>query len=168
MHTFQPYPMDLLDMNPFTKIGKEWALVSAGNKNKCNTMTVSWGGVGVLWGKNVVYIFIRDSRYTKEFLDNGEFFSLSFLGEQYREALSYCGKESGRNGDKFAGSGLTAAFRHDIPFPDEANLVFLCRKMAAVPITEDTFVDDEIMSKWYGDHDMHTMYVGEIVEAVAR
>ena len=101
-------------------------------------------------------------------MDNGEFFSLSFLGEQYREALSYCGKESGRNGDKFAGSGLTAAFRHDIPFPDEANLVFLCRKMAAVPITEDTFVDDEIMSKWYGDHDMHTMYVGEIVEAVAR
>ena len=138
MHTFQSYPMDLLEMNPFTKIGKEWALVSAGNKNKCNTMTVSWG------------------------------FSLSFLGEQYREALSYCGKESGRNGDKFAGSGLTAAFRHDIPFPDEANLVFLCRKMAAVPITEDTFVDDEIMSKWYGDHDMHTMYVGEIVESVAR
>ena len=168
MHTFQPYPMDLLEMNPFTKIGKEWALVSAGNKSKYNTMTVSWGGVGVLWGKNVVYIFIRDSRYTKEFIDNGEFFSLSFLGEQYREALSYCGSESGRNGDKFAGSGLNAAFRHDIPYPDEANLVFLCRKMAAVPITKDTFVDDEIMSKWYGDHDMHTMYVGEIIEAIAR
>lgn len=168
MHSFQPYPMDLLEMNPFTKIGKEWALVSAGNKNKYNTMTVSWGGVGVLWGKNVVYIFIRDSRYTKEFLDSGEFFSLSFLGEQYREALSYCGKESGRNGDKFAGSGLNAAFRHDIPYPDEANLVFLCRKMAAVPITEDTFIDHEIMSKWYGDHDMHTMYVGEIVEAIAH
>lgn len=168
MHTFQPYPMDLLEMNPFTKIGKEWALVSAGNKSKYNTMTVSWGGVGVLWGKNVVYIFIRDSRYTKEFIDNGEFFSLSFLGEQYREALSYCGRESGRNGDKFAGSGLNAAFRHDIPYPDEANLVFLCRKMAAVPITKGTFVDDEIMSKWYGDHDMHTMYVGEIIEAIAR
>ena len=168
MHTFQPYPMDLLEMNPFTKIGKEWALVSAGNKSKYNTMTVSWGGVGGLWGKNVVYIFIRDSRYTKEFIDNGEFFSLSFLGEQYREALSYCGRESGRNGDKFAGSGLNAAFRHDIPYPDEANLVFLCRKMAAVPITKDTFVDDEIMSKWYGDHDMHTMYVGEIIEAIAR
>ena len=168
MDTFQPYPMDLLEMNPFTKIGKEWALVSAGNKSKYNTMTVSWGGVGVLWGKNVVYIFIRDSRYTKEFIDNGEFFSLSFLGEQYREALSYCGRESGRNGDKFAGAGLNAAFRHDIPYPDEANLVFLCRKLAAVPITKDTFVDDEIMSKWYGDHDMHTMYVGEIIEAIAR
>ena len=166
MHTFQPYPIDMLNMNPFTKIGKEWALISAGDKNKCNTMTVSWGGVGVLWGKNVVYIFIRDSRYTKEFIDNGEFFSMSFFDEKYRDALSYCGKESGRNvDDKFKGAGLTPAFRHNIPYPDEANLVLLCRKMAAVPITEDTFVDPQIMPKWYSDNDMHVMYV---IEAVAR
>ena len=169
MHTFQPYPIDMLNMNPFTKIGKEWALISAGDKNKCNTMTVSWGGVGVLWGKNVVYIFIRDSRYTKEFIDNGEFFSMSFFDEKYRDALSYCGKESGRNvDDKFKGAGLTPAFRHNIPYPDEANLVLLCRKMAAVPITEDTFVDPQIMPKWYSDNDMHVMYVGQIIEAVAR
>ena len=169
MHTFQPYPIDMLNMNPFTKIGKEWALISAGDKNKCNTMTVSWGGVGVLWGKNDVYIFIRDSRYTKEFIDNGEFFSMSFFNEKYRDALSYCGKESGRNvDDKFKGAGLTPAFRHNIPYPDEANLVLLCRKMAAVPITEDTFVDPQIMPKWYSDNDMHVMYVGEIIEAVAR
>ena len=169
MHTFQPYPIDMLNMNPFTKIGKEWALISAGDKNKCNTMTVSWGGVGVLWGKNVVYIFIRDSRYTKEFIDNGEFFSMSFFDEKYRDALSYCGKESGRNvDDKFKGAGLTPAFRHNIPSPDEANLVLLCRKMAAGPITEDTFVDPQIMPKWYSDNDMHVMYVGEIIEAVAR
>ena len=169
MHTFQPYPIDMLNMNPFTKIGKEWALISAGDKNKCNTMTVSWGGVGVLWGKNVVYIFIRGSRYTKEFIDNGEFFSMSFFDEKYRDALSYCGKESGRNvDDKFKGAGLTPAFRHNIPYPDEANLVLLCRKMAAMPITEDTFVDPQIMPKWYSDNDMHVMYVGEIIEAVAR
>ena len=169
MHTFQPYPIDMLNMNPFTKIGTEWALISAGDKNKCNTMTVSWGGVGVLWGKNVVYIFIRDSRYTKEFIDNGEFFSMSFFDEKYRDALSYCGKETGRNvDDKFKGAGLTPAFRHNIPYPDEANLVLLCRKMAAVPITEDTFVDPQIMPKWYSDNDMHVMYVGEIIEAVAR
>ena len=169
MHTFQPYPIDMLNMNPFTKIGKEWALISAGDKNKCNTMTVSWGGVGVLWGKNVVYIFIRDSRYTKEFIDNGEFFSMSFFEEKYRDALSYCGKESGRNvDDKFKSAGLTPAFRHSIPYPDEANLVLLCRKTAAVPITEDTFIDPQIMPKWYSDNDMHVMYVGEIIEAVAR
>lgn len=168
MHTFQPYPIDLVEMNPFTKIGKEWALVTAGNKSKFNTMTVSWGGVGVLWGKNVTYIFIRQSRYTKELIDSGDFFSLSFFGEEYRSALNYCGANSGRDKDKFAEAGLTPAFRHSIPYPDEANLVILCRKMAAVPITEDTFIDKDLMSKWYKDNDMHTMYVGEIIDVLAR
>ena len=61
MHTFQPFPIDQLEFNPFEKIGTEWALVSAGSKQKANTMTISWGGVGVLWGKNVAFLFIRDS-----------------------------------------------------------------------------------------------------------
>lgn len=168
MHTFQPYPMDLIEMNPFTKIGKEWALITAGDKNQANVMTVSWGGVGVLWGKNVTYIFIRDSRYTKEFIDSHEFFSMSFFDQSFRPSLNICGAISGRGKDKFKEAGLTPAFRHSIPYPDEANFVLLCRKMAAVPITEDTFTDSGIMPKWYSDHDMHTMYVGEIIEAMAR
>lgn len=169
MHAFQTFPIEQFDMNPFTKIGKEWALVTAGDKNKCNTMTVSWGGVGVLWGKNVVYIFIRDSRYTKEFIDNGEFFSLSFLSEEHRASLQYCGAHSGRtDNDKWANAGLTPEFRHSIPYPDEANLVMLCRKMARIPISEDTFLDPQIMERWYADHDMHEMYVGEIIEVMAR
>lgn len=168
MHTFQPYPIEMLEFNPFTKISKDWALVTAGTKAKCNTMTVSWGGMGVLWGKNVAYIFIRDSRYTKEFIDQGEFFSVAFLDESYRNALKYCGAQSGRNEDKWKAANLTPAFRHSIPYPDEANLVIICKKMAAVPISEDTFVDPEIMKKWYPDNDMHTMYVGEIIDVMAR
>ena len=168
MHTFQPYPIELLEMNPFTKIGKDWALVTAGSKSKCNTMTVSWGGVGVLWNKNVVYIFVRDSRYTKEFIEKGEFFSLSFFDQKYRSALNYCGAHSGREEDKFENAGLTPAFRHSIPYPDEANLVLLCHKMAAVPVGEDMLLDKSIMNNFYKDGDMHTMYVGEIIEAMAR
>ena len=168
MHTFQPYPIDLLEMNPFTKIGKEWSLLTAGSKSKYNTMTVSWGGVGVLWNKNVVYIFVRDSRYTKEFIDKGDFFSLSFFDEKYRSALNYCGAHSGRTENKFEKAGLTPAFRHSIPYPDEANFVLLCRKMAAVPINEDTFIDKHIADTFYKDGDMHMMYVGEIIEAMAR
>ena len=87
MHAFQPFPIEELEFNPFEKIGKEWALVSAGSKQKANTMTVSWGGVGVLWGKNVVFIFIRDSRYTKEFIDSGDFFSVSFMSERDRKSV---------------------------------------------------------------------------------
>jgi len=169
MHDFQPYPVDLVEFNPFTKIGKEWALISAGSKLKHNTMTVSWGGLGVLWNKNVAYIFIRDSRYTKEFIDEGDFFSVSFLNESYRESLNYCGKNSGRGStDKFADAGLTVAFRHGIPYPDEANFVIICRKMAAVPITEADFIDKDLMDKFYKDGDMHTMYVGEVIDIMAR
>lgn len=168
MHTFQPMPIDLIELNPFTQIGKDWALVTAGTKVKANTMTISWVGVGVLWGKNVAYIFIRDSRYTKEFLDNNEFFSVSFLSEAYRDALKYCGSHSGRDGDKFKESGLTPAYRHSIPYIDEGNLILLCEKMSATRITEDSFLVPEIKEKWYKDGDMHTMYIAEILEVLAR
>lgn len=168
MHTFQPYPIDVVEFNPFTKIGKDWALITAGSKVKYNTMTVSWGGLGVLWGKNVAFIFIRDSRYTKEFIDQGDFFTVAFLDEKYRDALNYCGSHSGRDEDKFEKSGLTPAFKHSIPYPDEANFVIMCKKMAAVPITEDTFIDNDIVKKFYADGDPHTMYVGEIIDLMAR
>ncbi len=168
MHTFQPYPIELLEMNPFTKIAKEWALLTAGTKDNANPMTVSWGGVGVLWGKNVAYLFVRDSRYTKELIDHGEFFSLSFLDEKYRSSLQFCGSHSGRDGNKWDETNLNPAFRHGIPYPDEANLVMLCQKMAAVPLTEDTFLDPSIKGKWYADGDMHTMYIAEIIDVMAR
>jgi flavin reductase (DIM6/NTAB) family NADH-FMN oxidoreductase RutF len=168
MHTFQPFPLEALDLNPFTKIGKEWALVTAGSKTHANAMTVSWGGMGVLWGKNVAFIFIRDSRYTKELLDAGEFFALNFLGEKYRDALNFCGSHSGRDCDKFAEAHLTENARHGIPYVDESNLVLLCEILSSTRLTEDSFLNHEIAEKWYKDGDMHTMYVAEIIEAMAR
>jgi len=168
MHTFQPCPIEMLEFNPFTKIGKEWALITAGTKDKANTMTISWGGMGVLWGKNVVYVFIRDSRYTKEFIDKNGFFSLSFLGEEHRNSLSYCGSHSGRNEDKFANTGLSLGSKHGIPYIDEGNLVFLCEKLSATRIDKDSFLSPDINTKWYNDGDMHTMYVAEIIEVLAR
>ncbi len=168
MHTFQPLAIDLLDFNPFTKIGKEWALVSSGSKKTANAMTISWGGMGVLWGKNVVFVFIRDSRFTKELIDEGDFFSLSFLDETFREALSYCGSHSGRYEDKVEAAGLTFNYKHSIPFIDEGNLILLCEKLSATRITEDSFLSPMIADKWYGDGDMHTMYVAEVIDVLAR
>ena len=130
-------------------------------------MTIRWGGVGVLWGKIVAFIFVRDSRFTKELIDSNDFFSVSFMSAGHRDALNYCGSHSGRNGDKVAAAGLTWNYMHSIPFIDEGNLVLLCNKMAAVKITKDSFLLPEI-EKWYQDGDMHTMYVGEIIEVLAR
>lgn len=167
MHAFQQYPIEELDFNPFEKIGKDWALVSAGSRQKANTMTVSWGGVGVLWGKNVAFIFIRDSRYTKEFIDSNDFFSISFLGKEYKKALDYCGSHSGRTEDKTANAGLTWNYKHSIPYIDEGNLILLCQKLSATKLTEDSFLSPDI-KKWYTDGDMHTMYIAEIIEVMAR
>ena len=118
MHTFQPYPIDLMEMNPFTKIGKEWMLITAGDEKKANTMTASWGGVGVLWGKNVVYIFVRDTRYTKEFIDNGETFSLTFLDESNKGALKYLGAVSGRDENKIENARMHLDYYKDTPYID--------------------------------------------------
>lgn len=168
MHTFQPMPIDMVEFNPFTKFGKEWALLTTGTKQNANTMTISWGGVGVLWGKNVAFIFVRDSRYTKEVLDKDPFFSISFLPEEYRSALNYCGSHSGRDENKIEKAGLTLATRHSIPYIDEGSFVLLCNTMSATRITDDSFLTPEIKEKWYQDGDMHTMYVAEIIDVMAR
>ena len=165
---FKEVDIKSLTFNPFTKIGSEWMLITAGDQSGYNTMTASWGGLGVLWGKNVAFIFIRKSRYTKEFIDANEFFSITFLSGQYRDALNYCGSHSGRDEDKFAAAGLTLATRHNIPYVDEGNFVLLCEKMSATRITEDSFLLPEIKEKWYKDGDMHTMYVAEIIDILAR
>ena len=58
-----------LSENFFEVIGKEWMLVTAGSKEHFNTMTASWGGIGWLWNKPVVFVFIRSERYTYEFME---------------------------------------------------------------------------------------------------
>ena len=92
---------------PFEMIGKDWMLITAQKDGKVNTMTASWGGMGVIWNKNVAFVFIRPSRYTKEFVDNTDSFSLSFFGEEYKDKLTYLGRTSGRDENKIEKAGLT-------------------------------------------------------------
>ena len=171
MHQFQPYPTDLLELNPFTKISEEWMLIAAGNQEKTNAMTASWGGMGVLWGKNVAFIFVREHRYTKEFIDNEAYFSCTLFYKKYKNDLKYFCVVSVRQEDKFKVSGLNVNFKDNIPFVDEGNFICLCRKMAAVPINEGHFLDPEIKEKWYSgkeEGNLHTLYIGEIIEFLAR
>ena len=86
---------------------KDWALVTAGNTGSFNTMTVSWGGIGYLWDRPVVYLFIRPERYTHDFIERENFLTVSFYDEKYRRALQICGTKSGRDMDKVAEAGLT-------------------------------------------------------------
>ncbi len=168
MHTFQPYPIDLIEFDPFTKIGNEWMLITAKEGNKVNAMTASWGGVGVLWGKNTAFIFVRNSRYTKELIDKGSHFSLTFFDSTYKSALKYFGMVSGRREDKISNAKMHINYYEEIPFIDEGNFVICCKKMSATPILPEQFLNPDIQKQWYADGDYHTMYVGEILQILAR
>ncbi len=157
-----------LTMNPFTLIGKEWLLIAAQKEGRTNAMTASWGGLGVLWARNVAYIFVRDSRYTREFIDGAEQFALSvFDGTVYRGMLNYMGTVSGRDEDKIAKSGLTLRMEGEAPIFDEAKLVMVCKKLSCHALPEEGFLDPGV-EKFYGDHDYHKMYVGEIVKILVE
>ena len=151
-----------LTRNPFTLIGDDWMLVTAEKEEKANTMTASWGGVGILWGKTVATIYIRPQRYTKEFLESADRFSLSILGSKYKKTLGYLGSVSGRDEDKIEKSGLTLRHKDSVPYFEEADLVFICRKLYKQDQKAECFLDEECREAWYDDKDYHTMYIAEI------
>lgn len=168
---FQRIDPKEITKNPFTMIGREWLLVTAGSKEKCNTMTASWGGVGVLWGQPVATCYIRPQRYTKEFIDREEYFTLSVLPERYRAELTLCGRRSGRDCDKFAETGLTVeAAECGAPYIGEAELVLVCKKQYAQELRADCLTEGakDIDAQHYPNHDWHTMYIGQIVEAYQK
>ena len=144
--------------SPFKVIGKEWMLVAAEADGKANAMTVSWGGMGVLWGKNVAFIFIRPTRYTKEFIDRADKLTLSVFTEEHRKMMRYFGTVSGRDEDKLAKSGLTVRHENGYTTFAEARVTMECRKLYAQALQSDCFLDKSCDEKWYDD-DYHTMYV---------
>ena len=159
-----------LKENPFTMIGKDWMLITAEKDGKVNTMTASWGGLGVIWGKNVATVYIRNSRYTKEFVDNGEKFSLCILPEKYRKELAYCGKISGRDEDKVAKCGFTVEHQDGVPYFEESRLVLTCKKLYAQQMSKDFFTENgsENISKFYSDNDWHVMYIAGIEDVLSK
>ncbi len=159
-------PKDLGE-NVFSLIGNRWMLITAGTAEDCNTMTASWGGLGILWNKPVATIYVRPQRYTREFVDRSDYFTLTFFKEgEQREALALCGSKSGRDMDKFAASGLSVATDPSgAPYVAQGELVLVCRKLYRQDMTPESFLDEAVRDKNYPQKDFHTMYVGEIVEA---
>lgn len=156
-----------LDFNVFSAIGDQWMLITAGTAEKCNTMTASWGGLGVLWGVPMATVYIRPQRYTKQFVDENEYFTLTFFSEEYRKALSLCGTKSGRDMDKVKECGFTVrSGEGGAPYFEQADLVLVCRKRMAMPM-DPAAMPEDVKEKWY-DGDYHTIYWGEIVEALVK
>lgn len=162
-------PADLPD-NFFTRIGDDWMLITAANsRGEVNTMTASWGCAGILWNKPVAVCFIRPQRYTYGIVEDADSLSLAFFSPgAHRDALRYCGTRSGRDGDKFAATGLTVGRTVEgIPFPEEANLVLICRKLYVDDLKKGCFLDPELL-RHYAEGDYHRFYICEITEVLVR
>ena len=152
--------------NAFDLIGKEWMLVTAGNKEKLNTMTASWGGIGWLWNKPVAFVFIRPERYTHDFIERESRLTLSFYKEEYRSILQFCGTKSGREVDKVKETGLKpVALESGAMTFEQARLTLDCRKLFKSSMVAANFIDKSILEKWYGSQpggSLHDVYVVEI------
>lgn len=161
--TFVTIAPSQIEANFFKKIGDDWMLITAGTAEKFNTMTASWGAIGVLWHEPIAICFIRPQRYTFQFVENERFFTLSFFSEQYKKALQICGTQSGRNCDKIALSGLTPITTHhqNIGFA-EASLIMECEKIYHDDIKPQNMLSI-LPESIYPTKDYHRMFFGKIL-----
>lgn len=155
-----------LKENFIRDIADEWMLITAGNSQGYNTMTASWGMAGELWGEDSVIAYIRPQRYTNEFVEREDYFSLSFYGDEMRDIHSVCGKLSGREVDKAEMTGLVPEFGEKAPYFKQARLVLICKKQYVGKIEPEGFVDKAIIDRWYPIRDFHYFYVGKIEKAL--
>ena len=166
-------PTDLTD-NVFKLIGQDWILVSATRGGNTNGMTASWGGLGILWARPVAYIFIRPTRYTKEFVDATDGMTLSIFEQKYKPMMQYFGTVSGRDEDKIAKYALTRKEHGAYTYFEEARLTLLTKKLYAQTLDESCFTNtavngqEDFPSAYYPEHDYHTMYIAEIEKVLIR
>ena len=155
--------MNNLLIDAFDEFGKKWALVTAGTMDDHNSMTVSWGGVGCLWGKSVATVYIRPNRHTYGYFEKSDYFTVSFYPEDCRAALGVMGSKSGRDCDKDTEAGLSPVPCGETVTYEEARRTLLCRKLFAQDMNAENFTP-EVIRKFYGSEPAHKMYIGEIIE----
>lgn len=154
--------------NPFELIGEKWMLITAGSRKGFNTMTASWGGMGVLWARKVCFCVVRPGRHTHRYMEDEGSFTLSFFDEPFRDILTYCGSHSGRDVDKAKETGLIPVFGSGGVYFAEARLVFSCRKLYYHDFDPTHFLDEAIDKTHYPLKDYHRMYIGEIKTCLAK
>lgn len=168
MNTLKEISIDDLSFNPFNKIGKEWFLITSGNISNYNTMTASWGMMGFLWGKPVINCFVRPQRYTFDFIENNDLFTISFFENDKKDALTFCGTKSGRDYNKAKETGLTPLDVDNCVTFSEASLVFVCKKIYTQNFEKNNFLQNDNVEKWYANNDFHKSYIGEIIKVYSK
>ena len=148
------------------RLSRGGVLLTTKANDKINTMTIGWGSISQYWGKNVLIVPVRKSRYTHELMEKSDTFTVSV--PRYNEIakqIAYCGTNSGRDVDKFKECKLTAKPAKSVTAPiiGEAYLHYECRIIAESDLT-DEHMAKELLNNWYATKDFHTLYFGEIIE----
>lgn len=151
--------------NVFTILDKEWMLLTAGNMDKSNCMTISWGAMGTMWNKPLVIVGVRPQRYTFEFMESAEDFTISAFSPDYKDKLLLCGTKSGRDIDKVNECNFSLIPSKKISSPgfDDAQLIIECRKLFSNDIIESGFCETSIIDVQYPSKDYHRMFYAEVV-----
>lgn len=149
----------------FKIFNNDWALLTAGTKDKFNTMTISWGGLGTLWSKPVATVYVRPNRYTYEFIENNPLFSISFYPKDYKKALALLGAKSGRDCDKIKEANLTPQFLDDIVTFKEATTTIICKKLYYQDLDISRF-PQEAVEAFYGTDPVHRLYIAEVIKII--
>lgn len=142
------------------------AFMTTAHGGKTNTMTIGWGGIGIMWGKPVFTAMVRQSRFTKELVEQSGEFTITLPLTEMKDALALCGSKSGRDMDKITAAKLTLAAGQEITTPviDAPGLQLECKVFFKQTMVPETLAADQ-QTKWYASGDYHTIYYGEIVAA---
>ena len=158
---------DNFDFNPFN-LKENWALLTSGDENKINTMTISWGTFGFLWNKNIVTIYVRPQRYTKKFIDKTGYFTLSFFDNKYKNELTRLGRVSGANVDKLKDSPLSPYIDENMVSFKEANIIIVAKTLYVSELKENDFLDSNIKDINYPNQDYSYQYIAEIEKILIK
>lgn len=164
------HPVELERLTPeiLHVFGRQPPLLTAGDKTGLNTMTIGWCQLGRLWNLPVCTVYVRPERYTYQFMESHDYFTVSILPEEAKKVTALCGSKSGRDVDKVKECGFTVKTAEcGAPYFEEASLVLVCRKRFAQPM-DPQLIPDDVKERWYPQKDYHTMYIGEIVEALTK
>ena len=163
---FNEIPINEFLHAPFNQWLNEWFLLTSGDlsKNDFNCMTVAWGSMGTMWNKPFIQVVVRPTRYTYEFTEKYDSFTLTSFELKYRDKLKLLGTKSGRDTDKISEAGLTPMASKLVKSPGykEAYQIFECRKIYFDDFEPDNFLDKKIFNN-YPLKDYHRIYFGEVL-----
>ena len=163
--------LDELKFAPLNDLNKNYALLTSGSKDDFNTMTISWGGFGTIWNKPVITVYVKPIRYTYKYMEDNDYFTVSFYDSKYKDDLIILGTKSGKDIDKVSLTKLNPMFLDNSVSFNEANITFLCKKIYYQDLNLDLIRDnisDDLYNRFYGSDPVHRMYIGEVVDIIKK